>query len=259
MKEIFDNHVENVCIINENLRIIQRKGGLKFGTDSYLLASFIKKNQTGQAADLGAGTGVISLFAAARCSFNPIYSVEIQPEFSDLIERNAALNSLERMIKPINTDVRDISSFLSAESCRAVFSNPPYMKKESGKNSSDSEMNTARREIHGTIDDFVCAAAYLLKYSGSFYTVYRPERMTDLFSSLQKHSLEPKRMITVHVDASSAPSLILVEAKKGAAPSLKIARPLIVYRDTKEVKNRKYTEDMERVYRDFSLDFLFDK
>ena len=259
MKEIFDNHVENVCIINENLRIIQRKGGLKFGTDSYLLSAFIKKNLTGAAADLGAGTGVISLFAAARCSFTPIYSIEIQQQFSDLIERNAALNSLERIIKPINTDVRDISSFLSAESCRAVFSNPPYMKKESGKNSSESEMNTARREMHGTIDDFVCAASYLLKFGGSFYTVYRPERLSELFFSLNKYSLEPKRMITVHADATSAPSLVLIEAKKGAAPSLKIARPLIVYRDTKEVKDRKYTEDMERVYGEFSLEQLFEK
>ena len=259
MNRIYDRNGENICEINENLRIIQSNGGLKFGTDSYLLSAFIKKNQKGAAADLGSGTGVVSLFAAARCKYDPIYALEIQKKFTVLTLRNAALNNFVKIIRPICADVREVSSHLPAESCRAVFSNPPYMKPGSGKNSSEGEMNIARREIHGTIDDFVCAAAYLLKFSGSFFTVYRPERLAELFSSLKKYSLEPKRMITVYPDVSSAPSLILVEAKKGAAPSLKIARPLIVYRDTKEVKDRKYTEDMERVYGEFSLEFLFEK
>jgi len=249
---------ESICEINEDLRLIQKDGGLKFGTDSYLLSAFIKKNLHCSAVDLGAGCGVVSLFAAARCSFTDIHAVEIQDEFAKLVDRNAALNDLGGIIRSHHADVRELKDHFIAESAGAVFSNPPYMRCESGKNSKTDEMNTARREENGTIEDFCRAASYLLKFGGLFWTVYRPDRCAELIYSLKSNSLEPKRMITVYPDRASAPCLILTESKKGAAPSLKMARPLIIYSGAKDDTNRKYTEDMDRVYRDFSLDFLFE-
>lgn len=247
---------ESLCEINEDLRLIQADGALKFGTDSYLLSAFIKKTMSCRALDLGAGSGVISLFAAARCRFKEIVAVEIQKDQAKLIERNASLNGLEKMITSVCADVRNIGELYDAESFGAVFSNPPYMRSGSGKGSKTDEMNAARREENGTIDDFCRAASYLLKYGGLFWCVYRPERLPELIHSMKSYSLEPKKLVHVYPDISSAPSLVLIEAKKGAAPSLKIARPLIVYEGT-DKKNRKYTNDMERVYRDFSLDRLF--
>jgi len=250
---------ESICRINEDLKIIQKNDGLKFGTDSYLLSAFIKKNYKGAAADLGAGTGIVSLFVAARCSYRIIHAVEIQPEFADLISRNAELNGLSGSIVTRYEDVRCLKSFYEPESFVEVFSNPPYMKCGSGKTSKTDAMETARRENCGTIDDFTKAASYLLKFGGLFHVVYRPERAAELICSLSANGLEPKRLVLVYPDAASAPCLVLIEAKKGASPSLKTARPLIIYSDTKENKDRTYTEDMERVYREFSLDFLFDK
>ena len=250
---------ESVCEINEDLRLICSETGVKFGTDSYLLSAFLKKNNACPAADLGSGTGVISLFAAARCAFTKIYAIEVQEKFADLTSRNAAFNGFEDRIEVRCADVRDIPSLFPPETFGEVFSNPPYMKAGSGKTSCTDDTDSARRENFGTVDDFIAAASYLLKFGGVFKCVMRPERTADIFFSMKKYSLEPKRMITVHADVSCAPSLILVEAKKGAAPSLKTARPLIVYRDTKEVKDRKYTEDMERVYGEFSLEHLFEK
>ena len=250
---------ETVCDINEDLRLITSDKGVKFGTDSYLLSAFLKKNNACPAADLGSGTGVISLFAAARCAFTKIHAVEVQENFADLTRRNAAINGFEEKIEVHPADVRDIQSLFRPETFGEVFSNPPYMKAGSGKTSDADETDSARRENFGTADDFVTAASYLLKFGGVFRCVMRPERTADILCSMRTHTLEPKRMIFVYPDAASAPSLVLIEAKKGAAASLKIARPLIVYRDTKEVKDRKYTEDMERVYGEFSLEHLFEK
>lgn len=250
---------ETICEINEDLRLIQREGGLKFGTDSYLLSAFIKKNISGHGADLGAGTGVISLFAASRCSFSKIHAIEIQQTFFDLVGRNAALNGLDDMIEPRLADVRDLESLPPKESCSAVFSNPPYMIPGSGKDSATGEMNAARREENGKIDDFCRAASYLLKFGGLFYTVYRPDRAADLIFALKKYSLEPKRMIFVYPDVASRPSLVLTESKKCGAPSVLISRPLIVYDSTDPSGTRHYTKDMEAVYNDFSLDRLFDR
>ena len=254
------NSGETLLDINEDLRLIQKDAGLKFGTDSYLLSAFIKKNLRGNACDLGAGTGIISLFAAARCSFDAIHAFEIQNEYASLAERNAALNGFSDKIKVHAADVREIPDILPREAFSAVFSNPPYMASGSGKDSKEDEMNAARREENGTLDDFVRSAAYLLKYGGLFWAVIRPERTADIMYSLKSNGLEPKKLITVNPDTMSAPCLILVESKKGAAPSLVTSRPLIIYDGaTAEGKERKYTKDMSRVYDEFSLSFLFDK
>lgn len=253
--EILLKSGETLHEVNENIRLIQKDGGLKFGTDSYLLSAFIKKTSRGRAADLGAGTGIISLFAAARCKFSEIHAIELQKDFSELVTRNAAANGFDGKIVSSNIDVRDIRSVYSGESFEAVFSNPPYMKSGSGKTSLTDEMNIARREENGTIEDFCDAAAYLLKYGGIFTVVYRPERSAELIFGMMKNGLEPKRLVTVHPDAKSAPCLILVEAKKGASPGVKMSRPLIIYREDV----REYTEDMNGVYDNFSLEHLFTK
>ena len=46
---------ERLDMINENLSLIQKKDGLTFGTDAFLLASFMKY-RVKSAADLGSGT-----------------------------------------------------------------------------------------------------------------------------------------------------------------------------------------------------------
>ena len=55
---------ERLDKVNENITLIQKKDGLTFGTDAFLLASFIKSTPSKTAAELGAGTGIISLLRA---------------------------------------------------------------------------------------------------------------------------------------------------------------------------------------------------
>ena len=93
--------------------------------------------------------------------------------------------------------------------------------------------------------DFCLAAAKNLKHGGLFYAVYRPERMTELFYAMRAAKIEPKRLCTVHPDTNSTPSLILVEGKKGAAPEIKITKPLFMYSDS---SHKQYTEDFAYIY-----------
>ena len=252
----YDPATERLDAINENLSLIQLKTGLTFGTDSYLLAAFSHTQKNGTAVEFGGGTGVVSLLAASRVKYKKIYCAEIQPYFADLIARNAELNGLPGRITPILTDIRDLKTTDVGGEVDSVFSNPPYMTVESGKNSDSLEMNIARRELNGTIDDFCQAAEKLLKFGGYFTVVYRPERFAELIFAMKSHSLEPKRAVLVYPSAEDKPCLVLVEAKKGGSPSLEFARPLIIYEDK---KSGAYTDDMNAVYDMFSLDFLFKK
>jgi len=246
---------ERLDSVNENIRLIQRKNGLTFGTDAYLLGAFVKSGKGGRGADFGAGSGIISLLCAARRNYRQIHAFEIQPVYADLVERNALLNGFAEIILPHCMDIRDVTQAVTGGALQSVWSNPPYLPQTGGFSNANEEMRIARRELNGTIDDFCAAASHLLESGGSFYTVYRPDRLAELFFALQKNRLQPKRMITVYPDEFSKPCLVLTEAQKDAAPSLKQARPLLIYQSdgTKKV----YTAAMQRVYDTFSLDFLF--
>ena len=60
---------ERLDSVNENLRLIQKKNGLTFGTDAYLLSAFIRTSKNKQAVELGSGTGIISLLLASKHKF----------------------------------------------------------------------------------------------------------------------------------------------------------------------------------------------
>ncbi len=250
----FDVESERLDEINEALSLIQLKKGLTFGTDSYLLAAFAKSKPRGSCVELGGGTGVVSLLAASRKKFKKIYCAEIQPYFAELIARNAALNSLSDSVIPILGDIRELGQTQTEGECDAVISNPPYMRNGSGKDNDSAEMNTARREENGGISDFCACASRLLKFGGYFTVVYRPDRMAELFHAMKENGLEPKRAVLLYPSVSSKPCLLLAEAKKGAAEGITLSRPLIIY---KNGTSGEYTEDMQAVYDNFSLEHLF--
>ncbi|MBQ8475210.1 MAG: methyltransferase [Clostridia bacterium] len=243
---------ERLDQINENLSLIQDKNGLTFGTDAYLLASFVK-NRAGVGADFGSGTGVASLLCLSKNKFSFVYAFEVQDKFARLTERNAVLNGFCEKSKVYCKDVRDITPDDTNGWIDTVISNPPYLKADEGFANKTDEMNIARREMNGTIYDFCASASKILKHGGIFYTVYRPDRLAEMIHALKCNTLEPKRIVTVHPDTNTPASLVLIESKKGAAPSLKFAKPLFIYKDG----TRTYTEDMDRVYEETSLDFLF--
>ena len=87
---------ERIDDINENLKIIQKKQGLTFGSDTYLLSAFIKEQPNARAADLGSGTGIAALLCASRKKFSRIYAIEIQRDFCELIKKTQSSTDLTK-------------------------------------------------------------------------------------------------------------------------------------------------------------------
>ena len=127
------NEGERLDEVNESLKLIQKTDGLTFGTDAYLLDAYMHANCGGSAVELGGGTGIISLLAASRKRFEKIFVAEIQEDYAKLIERNIALNGFEDRLEVICKDVRELKPADMGKEVDAVFSNPPYMKTDSGK------------------------------------------------------------------------------------------------------------------------------
>lgn len=224
---------ERIDEINEHLTLVQKKNGLTFGTDAYLLAAFCRAMRAGRAADFGCGTGVVALLLAARARFAHIYGVEVQESFASLARRNAARNDLTGRVSVLCRDVRALTPADFGGELDAVVANPPYMRADCGFSAAHSEKQIARHELCGDLAAFAEAAARCLKYGGLFYTVYRPDRLSTLFAALSGAGFAPKRMVFVHHNASSAPSMVLTEAKRGAAEGLSVLPPLFLYEPDK--------------------------
>ncbi len=213
--------------INDDITLIQRKNGLAFGTDALLLSAYIDGKHD-SALELGSGTGVISLFLLKRNKTKTITALEIQPEFAQITEENARNNGLDDSFRVLCCDLR---SFHVDQKISMVFTNPPYMRCDSGKRNLYDEKNIARHEVKGTILDFCKCASRSLKFGGSFYVVYRPDRLVDLICAMRECKIEPKRMTFVCADEASTPSMVLIEGKSGAAASMRVTPPLFIYKD----------------------------
>lgn len=245
---------ERLDEVNERLRLISKNDGLTFGTDAFLLASFIRPRGSAKAVELGAGTGIISLLLAARERVSFITAVEAQKDFSELAERNVCLNELSQKINIRHGDVRDLSTADLGGEVDIVFTNPPYMRTDSGKRNDSDRKYIARHEVLGGIGDFCATAGRLLKHGGRFYCVWRPDRLSELMGAMRDNRLEPKTMVFVHADEESEPSMVLVSATKFGAPSMRILPPLLLHsRDSKGDRSRKMTERAERIYETMSF------
>ena len=231
---------ETVTHVNDNISLIQNPKGLTFGTDALLLAAFVRESKKSAAAELGSGSGIISLLLAGRNKLKNITAIELLPDYADITKRNIELNGMTDRITPLCADVRDCP----IRELDVIFSNPPYMKADSGKINPDPGKYAARHEVNGTIGELCGAAAKMLKYGGLFYCVYRPDRLADLIYALKKAKLEPKRLLFVCQDTLHAPCLVLTESKLGASSPAKVVKPLYLYKDG----GKEMTEELKYIY-----------
>ncbi len=249
---------ENIDIVNDSISLIQNSNYFKFGTDSLLLAGFIFGKSYKKAAELGCGSGILSLLTASRNKAEMIYSLEIQPYFADLAERNVKLNGLSDRINVLCQDIRTVSKDSNLCGCDMVFANPPYMKVDSGKRCSSVEKQGARHELFATLDDFISCASRIIKYGGDLYLVYRQDRLEDLFCSLRYHGFEAKILTFVHPDPSSPPSFVLVRSKaSGSSGGIKVTRPFFIYNSVQSLDKREYSDDMIKLLESGSMEGFF--
>ncbi|MBO5908156.1 MAG: methyltransferase [Clostridia bacterium] len=232
--------MERCDFVNDDLKLIQITDGLTFGTDALLLAGYVSgKYRSG--VELGSGSGIISLLLLSREKIDRVCALEVQEEYAELTKKNAELNGLSYRLETVCADARNYKDRRDFE---IAYTNPPYMKLSSGKKCTLDKKNIARHEVMGDIRDFCIASSRLLKYGGSFYAVYRTDRLIDLTSAMRETKIEPKRMTFVHADSDALPSMALVEGRVGGRCGLTLTPPLLIYKDKSHTS---YSEDMNYI------------
>lgn len=211
----------------------------RLGTDSLLLADFVQPRGAARGIDLGCGSGILMLLPALRSEKLRMTGLELQPEAAAVARENMALNGLAARCEVVEGDLRRHAELFPAGSFDLAVSNPPYFTPSSGAVSPRADRAAARSEEDCTLEELCGAATRLLRTGGSFFLVYRPERLSELCGTLTAQGLEPKRLRLVCARADSAPNLVLLEARRGGRPGLNI-EPMLVLRNPDGAESAEY-------------------
>lgn len=228
----------------KNLKIIQNSQGFCFGIDAILLSDFAKDMKRSElVVDLCTGTGVIPILLAGKTDAKKIIGVEIQEECADMAKRSVVLNNLEDRVEIVNIDLKLLKNVIPSATVDVVTVNPPYMKRGTGVINEKDAIIISKHEVSCTLEDVIKEAARLLKFNGEFYMIHKSERIADVFCTMRKYKIEPKRVRFVYPQVDKPSNLVLVEGTRSGKEFLKHEKPLIVYKENKE-----YTDEIYKIY-----------
>lgn len=190
----------------------QRPGVFPLGSDTLALGRFATVRKGWRVCDLGTGSGVLLLLLAARESQLELFGLDQDPAAAALAQDNLRHNDLEGQIW---TGSWSQTPFPPG-SFDLVVSNPPYYAPGSGKDGGPARME---REELGAL----CrAAARLLRNGGRFALSFPTQRMVELFETMRRWDLEPKRLKLLSHTPTKPPYALLAEGVRQGRPGLQV-------------------------------------
>jgi len=198
--------------------IIQNESLYRFTSDSILLSRFAKAKVRDDVADFCAGSGAVGFhFLCLNPHINSLTLFELQHSLADMARRTALADGFDARI--VEGRLQDIApSYDGAFSL--ILCNPPYER--GGFENVSYERAICRKEITITLEEIIAVASRKLKFGGRLAIINRADRLAELFYTMKKYGLEPKRMQLVKGAENAKPYLVMAEGVKGGKPSLEI-------------------------------------
>ncbi len=226
------------------LKVIQNINGFCFGMDSVLLSDFAKDiKKHSKVADLGTGTGIISILLSHKIEPKEIVGIELQEDVANMAKRSIILNGLQDIITIKNIDIKEADKHFENGYFDAIVTNPPYKKINTGIINENNSKFISRHEVKCSLNDVLEQSFFLLKDKGELYMVHRPDRLVDIIDVFRKNKIEPKKIRFVYPNIDKKPNLVLIQGIKKANPSVIVEKPLIVYD-----KEGNYTDEILEIY-----------
>ena len=227
----------------DNLFLIQKRHGFRFGVDAVLLSNFANVKNKHRVIDLCTGTGIIPFLIYGKYKPKEVIGIEIQENMVEMANRSSKYNEVENIVKFENADLKDMNFLKTLGSFDVLTVNPRYKLNISGILNPDDKLAIARHEILCNLEDVIKAARRLLKDNGRMYMVHRPERLIDIFELMRKYKIEPKRVQMIQPNVNKAPNIVLVEGQRDGGAYLKWEAPLYVYNE-----DGTYTKEINKIY-----------
>ena len=185
-----------------------------FTEDSVLLANFFQLKKNDRVADLGSGTGILSVLGQAKSGAS-FTGIEKHEALCCLARESAGINGQD--IPFYAMDVADAPAYFGDGAFTAAVCNPPYY---SSGDRSGRAFRADARHTEESPATFLKAACRLVKNGGDLYLCYPAERLCDIFVLLRNAQFEPKRIRFVP-GKEAVPRLVLIRARKNAGPGLR--------------------------------------
>ena len=215
--------------------------GERVQADALLLASFAASVRASSLCELGCGDGIGLLLAAWNHGEANIVGIEADRESAERARENLRRNRLTERVQVVEGDLRG----RDGRKFELVFANPPYFSPGRGA-VSPTPRRAGERTESATLSELCESAAARLSHGGRFCLIHRAERFCELCEALRDAELEPKRIRVILADAHHAPTLLLVEARRGGKSGLRWEPPLLIRgedgRETAEYKSMTHWE-----------------
>lgn len=215
----------DLTLIDDETSIYQSKNGYRFSVDPIILVDFFKGNPTKNILDIGSGCGIIPILLSKKKNMTDITGIEIQESSFKIFKENLKKNNLEKKIKAILGDVRDLKM---GNSFDYIISNPPYMSLDGKKTSENENQKISKHEISLSLISFAENCKRLLKPRGEIFFVHRSSRFLEIIKEFEKIGLYITNVQFVYFNKTKNSNLVLIKASKGKKAIFKVLPPLFL-------------------------------
>ncbi len=181
---------------------------MKTGTDAILLGVWTDVSNTKEILDVGSGSGIISLFMAAR-SQAKITAIENDIASVDESKNNFALSDFTKRMKVIASDFNDYTTNIKFD---LIVSNPPFFTNDL---QSESERKTNARHTKSLSFKQLCTNVSVLMKQNARFCVVLPYSQNKVFKNIAlAQGLYPSKELIIFPRRGAEPNRINIEFRK---------------------------------------------
>lgn len=224
--------VSDDAVLGGRLRLLQPRGGHRFGHDAILLAAATDARVGDHAVDLGAGVGAAGLALAVRCPDVRVTLVELDGGLASLAAENARRNGLADRVSAVTLDVgapaaKFVSAGLRPSTIHRVLMNPPFNDARRSRGSPDAARKTAHVASGALLAAWTKTALRLLRPNGVLTLIWRADALADVLDVLAR-GFGSIDVMPVHPKPDAPAIRVLVRAVKGSRAPLALHSALVL-------------------------------
>jgi tRNA1Val (adenine37-N6)-methyltransferase len=180
----------------KQFHIAQNDCAMKVTLDACLFAARVTFHNPEHLLDIGAGTGLLSLFLAQRYPQAKITALEIEATASTQCAINFAHSPFHTRLSSLCADIRE---FQPAQPYNSIICNPPFFT--SGSSSQNEQRAQARHAYGLPLQDLLGQISRLLRNDGEAWLLLGEDALQEVQSLLPKHGLYLNQRITLQARA----------------------------------------------------------
>ncbi len=199
----------NKPFIFKQFEVNQDRCAMKIGTDSVLLGAWTSiNNNPFSILDIGAGTGILSLMLAQRCSAEQIDAIEIDDDAYEQCVENFEQSPWSDRLFCYHASLEEFVDEIE-DQYDLIISNPPFYSDT--YKSENKQRDLARFSDAMPFRHLVESVSKLLSKEGSFSVIIPYSQEKDFMVLASKEHLFPKRILRVKGSPSSEIKRSLIE------------------------------------------------